>query len=64
MQHAETPGNPGAPVGRVLRKHSHRRGSYQKVLDARKRPVRGLWLRNGRFYARVALPHPGLLERL
>lgn len=59
MQHAETPGNPGEPVGLDLRKQSHRRGSYQKVLDARKRPVRGLWVRNGRYYARVALPHPG-----
>lgn len=59
MQHAETPGNPGDPVGLDSRKQSHRRGSYQKVLDARKRPVRGLWVRNGRYYARVALPHPG-----
>ncbi|MEN9574805.1 MAG: hypothetical protein RL514_2660 [Verrucomicrobiota bacterium] len=53
------PGNPQAPVGHDLRKHSHQHGNYQKVLDARKRPVRGLWVRNGRYYARVTLPHPG-----
>ena len=28
------------------------------MLDARKRPVRGLWVRNGRYYARLSLPDP------
>lgn len=27
--------------------------TYQKVLDGRKQPVRGLWKRNGSFYARL-----------
>lgn len=32
---------------------SHRRHFYQKVLDGRKLPIRGLWTRNGYFIARV-----------
>ncbi len=31
----------------------HRRYSYQKVLDGRKQPIRGLWARNGRYVARI-----------
>jgi hypothetical protein len=29
--------------------------AYQKVLDDRKRRVRGLWKRNGWFYARLSI---------
>ena len=29
--------------------------SFAKVLDGRKQPVRGLWERNGRFYAQVSI---------
>jgi integrase len=29
--------------------------SFAKVLDGRKHPVRGLWVRNGRFYAQLAI---------
>ncbi|MEN9574764.1 MAG: hypothetical protein RL514_2619 [Verrucomicrobiota bacterium] len=58
MQSRETPGNPGTPVGSVLNKRPHRPATYQKVLDARKHPVRGLWVRNGRYYARLAIPDP------
>lgn len=58
MQPSETPGNPGAPVGSVLSKRPHRPATYQKVLDARKHPVRGLWVRKGRYYARLAVPDP------
>lgn len=36
----------------------HRGATYQKVLDARKRPIRGLWVRNGRYYARLAVENP------
>jgi integrase len=32
--------------------------NFSKVLDGRKRPVRGLWKRNGRFYAQLALTEP------
>ena len=35
--------------------HKQRHASYQKVCDARKRPIRGLWLRHGRYYARLAI---------
>ena len=28
---------------------------YKKVLDQRKRPIRGLWSRNGRFYAQITV---------
>src|SRR5881296_3913445 len=34
---------------------SHAAGTYQRVTDSRKRPIRGLWIRNGKFYARLAV---------
>lgn len=52
VQPNETPRNGASRNGARL---SHRRGIYQKVLDARKRPIRGLWRRNTRFYARLAV---------
>ena len=44
-----------------VRLQQHRRSHYQKVLDDRKRPLRGLWIRNGRYYAQrtVEDPHSG-----
>jgi integrase len=39
-------------------KVSHRGGTYHKVTDARKRPIRGLWKRNNRYYARIADENP------
>ena len=59
MQRDATPGNPGAPADNLEGKRSSRPGTYQKVFDARKRRVRGLWVRNGRYYARVAVRDPG-----
>jgi integrase len=38
---------------------SHRPEGYQKVLDGRKQPIRGLWIRNGNYYARIAVTDPG-----
>jgi hypothetical protein len=32
-----------------------RRQGYQKVKDGRKQPIRGLWVRNGKFYARMTV---------
>jgi integrase len=32
-----------------------RGATYQKVFDGRKQPVRGLWVRNGQFYARLSV---------
>jgi integrase len=34
---------------------THRAARYTKVKDARKRPIRGLWCRGNRFYARLAI---------
>src|SRR5271170_3026165 len=31
---------------------------FSKVLDGRKQPVRGLWERNGRFYAQLTVENP------
>lgn len=44
-----------------VRLQQHRRSHYQKVLDDRKRPLRGLWIRNGRYYAQLTVedPHSG-----
>jgi integrase len=39
----------------AVQRQTHRGATYQKVFDLRKRPVRGLWQRNGRFYARLAV---------
>lgn len=33
----------------------HRAATYQRVFDERKRPVRGLWVRNGRYYAQLTI---------
>ena len=34
---------------------NHATARYQKVFDARKQPIRGLWTRNGCFYARLTV---------
>lgn len=39
----------------VVRRHAHSRYQYRKVLDGRKQPIRGLWERNGKFIARIAV---------
>ena len=39
----------------VVRRNSHSRYQYKKVLDRRKQPIRGLWERNGKFIARIAM---------
>ena len=44
MEHGETGGNPKAKDPRGQR---HR---YISVLDSRNRKVRGLWMRNGKYY--------------
>ena len=47
------PPNTSRKAGRKKRPVAHRRHSYQKVLDGRKRTIRGLWMRSGYFVARV-----------
>lgn len=51
MKADETAGNGQTAVGSV-KTHAAR---YTKVLDGRKQPIRGLWQRNGAFYARLDL---------
>jgi len=34
-------------------RQSRHGASFAKVLDGRKQPIRGLWIRNGRYYARL-----------
>jgi integrase len=42
----------------IVSNGQHRRATYTKVCDKRKRPIRGLWERNGRFYAQIAIEEP------
>jgi len=47
---------PGTPWhSKVGQSRSARRYSYQKVVDNRKHPIRGLWRRTGKFYARLTI---------
>ena len=39
----------------VISPRQHRAARYSKVLDQRKRPIRGLWERNGRYYAQITV---------
>ena len=48
MKRTATPSNP-------VSSSSSRRHRYTKVLDNRKHPIRGLWRRNGSFYARITV---------
>src|ERR1035437_9567789 len=38
-----------------VERQSHRGDTFAKVLDGRKQPIRGLWVRNGRYYARLSV---------
>src|SRR5262245_13829682 len=50
MKPAET-----ASTGQTKNGRNHQRYRYQKVLDSRKQPIRGLWKRNGNFIARITV---------
>jgi integrase len=39
----------------VVSQNQHRPTPYRKVVDKRKRPIRGLWERNGRYYAQLTV---------
>jgi len=39
----------------VVSQNQHRPAPYRKVVDKRKRPIRGLWERNGRYYAQLTV---------
>lgn len=43
--------NPDTQNGESIPRHL----TYQKVRDGRKQPIRGLWVRNGRYYARLSV---------
>ena len=43
---------------KLLDARQHERGQYQKVFDARKRRLRGLWQRNGTFYGQLTITNP------
>src|SRR5476651_986475 len=32
--------------------------NFQKVFDGRKQPIRGLWVRNSRYYGRISVENP------
>jgi integrase len=37
--------------------------TFAKVLDGRKQPIRGLWVRNGRYYAQLTVEDPNTGEK-
>jgi hypothetical protein len=39
----------------AVSQNQYRHATYSKVMDKRKRPIRGLWERNGRFYAQLTV---------
>jgi integrase len=39
-------------------RQQHHAAQFTKVLDGRKQPIRGLWVRNGRFYAQLKVENP------
>ncbi|HIL71348.1 MAG TPA: site-specific integrase [Verrucomicrobia bacterium] len=51
----ESPGIPRVSKNGTNASVRHERGHYQKVVDGRKRPIRGLWKRGNRFYARLSV---------
>ena len=62
MKGSETTSNDGGGISAapatIVRSRQHRPAGYQKVRDERKHPIRGLWVRNGRYYAQVTLEEP------
>ena len=42
----------------MLDRHPSHGSNFAKVLDGRKQPIRGLWVRNGRFYAQLKIENP------
>ena len=40
---------------KVVSNGQQRRATYTKVCDKRKRPIRGLWECNGRYYAQLTV---------
>jgi len=53
MQAADTEST--STQSKIVSRHQHRGATYNKVVDKRKRPIRGLWERNGRYYAQLTV---------
>ncbi len=60
MQGNDVQSNPfkGRTPGSIGSALAHRPASYHRVLDGRKHPIRGLWMRNGHYYARLNFTDP------
>ena len=48
-----------AVSAQVVRTSQHQATAYQKACDERKRPIRGLWVRNDRYYAQMTVKDSG-----
>ncbi|MCI0539541.1 MAG: tyrosine-type recombinase/integrase [Verrucomicrobiales bacterium] len=46
---------PSDSSDQTVRTRQHREAPYQRICDARKHPVRGLWKRNERYYAQITV---------
>jgi integrase len=44
-----------AAQAQSVRRRHHRKHEYHRACDERKRPIRGLWVRNGHYYAQLTL---------
>jgi integrase len=57
MQSNASQSNPqvALPDSSTVHIRRQREAQYQRVQDERKRPIRGLWVRNGRYYAQITL---------
>ena len=47
MQAADTENK--VAYSKIVSRHQHLGATYSKVMDKRKRPIRSLWERNGRY---------------
>jgi integrase len=50
-------GQTGTSTNQTVERQTHE-AIFAKVLDGRKQPVRGLWERNGRYYAQLSVENP------
>ena len=48
----------GSSTNRVSERQSHSPATFAKVVDGRKQPIRGLWIRGERYYAQLTVEDP------
>jgi integrase len=58
MNAIETASNVATSSPQVQQPATSAFARYQRVYDGRKQPIRNLWVRNGRFYARLTVTDP------